>query len=163
MKTPNRLLIPTLLLLLTAVLSPLLTACSPSPPKAPFPPSLPQQLLKLEVFSEALEPVEEDLVWMLLGLEDSALAREQLVRASAFRSTGATCEEVTLLSFVDEASAQAAVQILKLYISSQIEINKDYRPAELPKLKQCLLEQRGTDVLLLVANHYDAARELLAS
>ena len=98
---------------------------------------------------------------MLYGLEDAGLDRERLISAGAARSTCATCEEVALLSFTDEAIVQDAVNILARYLSAQIEINKDYRPAELPKLKQAILEQRGTTVLLLVANDYQATHELL--
>lgn len=148
-----------LILLLTALM--MLTACSPNRTKTPFSPTLPQQLLETDAFSEPLEPLESDLVWMLYGLEDAGLDRERLISAGAARSTGATCEEVALLSFTDEAIVQDAVNILARYLSAQIEINKDYRPAELPKLKQAILEQRGTTVLLLVANDYQATHELL--
>ena len=99
---------------------------------------------------------------MLYGLENFDLTRKQLISASAFHSTGATCEEVALLTFADESGAQTAVSALKHYIAAQIETNKNYRPAELPKLNQAILEQRGTDVLLLVANDYSAAQPLLS-
>lgn len=121
-----------------------------------------RQLLETEAFSEPLEPLEEDLAFVFYGLEDAGLAPEQLVSASIFRSTGATCEEVALFTFSNEAAAQTAANTLEHYITSQIEINKDYRPSELPKLKQTFLERRGTDVLLLVANDYKATYELLA-
>jgi len=121
-----------------------------------------RQLLETEAFSEPLEPLEGDLAFVFYGLEDVGLDPEQLVSASAFRSAGATCEEVALFTFANEAAAQTAANTLDHYLASQIEINKDYRPAELPKLKQAFLERRGTDVLLLVANDYKATYELLA-
>ena len=99
---------------------------------------------------------------MLYGLEDAGLAREQLTDAIVFRSSGATCEEVALLTCADETAAQTAANTLDRYIAAQLEINKDYRPAELPKLKQVFLERRGTTILLLVANDYKATYELLA-
>lgn len=149
-------------LLVTAALALTLTACSPAQPKAPFQSSLPLQLLETEAFSEPLEPLETDLVWVLFGLEDAGLARESLTDAQAFRSTGATCEELALLTFADEASAQTAANALDLYITNQIQINKDYRPAELAKLEKVFLERRGTAVLLMVANDYNATYKLLA-
>lgn len=121
-----------------------------------------RQLLETEAFSEPLEPLEEELAFVFYGLEDAGLAPEQLVSASAFRSAGATCEEVVLFSFADETAAQTAANTLDRYVTSQIEVNKDYRPAELPKLRQAFLERRGTDVLLMVANDYKATYELLA-
>ena len=138
-----------------------LAACSPSPNKAPFPAELTRQLLETEAFSEPLEPLEADLAFMFYGLEDAGLVPEQLVNASAFRSSGATCEEVILFSLSDEASARTAADTLGRYLAAQMESNRDYRPAELPKLKQAVLERRGTDVLLMVANNYDAAHQLL--
>lgn len=121
-----------------------------------------RQLLETEAFSEPLEPLEAELAFVFYGLEDAGLAPEQLISASAFRSAGATCEEVVLFTFADEASAQTAANTLDRYVAAQMEINKDYRPADLPKLKQAFLERRGTDVLLMVANDYEATYELLA-
>ena len=148
-------------LLLTAALMLPLTACSPKEAKPPFPTSLTTQLLETEVFSEELEPLEAELAWMLYGLDATTLTQEQRTGASIFRSTGATCEEIALFTFADEAAAQTAADALDRYLTAQIEINKDYRPAELPKLKQAVLERRGTTVLLLVANDYQATHELL--
>lgn len=102
------------------------------------------------------------MVFLLYGLEEAGLAQEQLVDASAHRSSGATCEEVALLTFADEVTAQTAANALELYVTAQIELNKDYRPGELPKLEQVFLERRGTTVLLMVANDYQATYELLA-
>lgn len=99
---------------------------------------------------------------MLYGLEDAGLTPEQLTDASVYRSSGATCEELALLTFTDEAAAQTAVNALDLYTTAQIRSNKDYRPAEIPKLEKVFMERRGSTVLLLVANNYEAAYELLA-
>lgn len=85
-----------------------------------------------------------------------------MTAAQSYRSTGATCEELSLLTFADEPSAQAAANMLDLYITNQIQTNKDYRPAELPKLKKVFLERRGTAVLLMVANDYETTHELLS-
>jgi hypothetical protein len=109
-----------------------------------------------------LDPLEAELAFVFYGLEDAGLAPEQLVSASVFRSSGATCEELVLFTLADEAAAKTAANTLERYLASQIELNKDYRPAETPKLKQAFLERRGTDVLLMVANDYSAAHELLA-
>lgn len=119
-------------------------------------------LLASDVFSEPLEPLEEDLVWMLYGLEDAGLSREDVTDLRAYRSSGATSEELVILLFTGEAAAQTAASALEHYIADQIQTNKDYRPAEVPKLEQVVLERRGTTVLMMVANDYKAAREILA-
>lgn len=105
--------------------------------------------------------METDIAFLLYGLEEAGLTPEQLMDANVLRSSGATCEEAALLVFSDNASAQTAASALALYITAQIEANKSYRPAELPKLEQTVLECRGNTVLLLVANDYEVAHKLL--
>lgn len=100
---------------------------------------------------------------MLYGLEDAGIAPELLTDLRAYRSAGATCEEVAVFLFSEETAAQAALNTLQFYLDTQIQTNKDYRPAEVPKLEQALLERRDTTVLLLVATNYEAAYELLNS
>ena len=116
-----------------------------------------------DTFSEPLEALEADIAWMLYGLEDADIPPESLTHVRAYRSTGATCEEAAVFLFSDVTAAQTATSALQLYLDTQIQTNKDYRPAEVPKLEQALLERRDTTVLLLVANNYEAAYELLNS
>ena len=99
---------------------------------------------------------------MLYGLDQTTLAPEQLADAETYRSSGATCEEVALLTFADQAATQTAANALDLYIAGQIQANRNYRPAEIPKLEKAFLERRGTTVLLVVANDYEATYDLLA-
>ena len=51
------------------------------------------------------------------------------------------------------------MSVLEDYVASQIEENRDYRPAEVPKLENKWLEQRGSTVLLVVANDLKAAQD----
>ena len=148
-----------LTLMLCLILS--LTSCSPKQSKLPFPQSLPQTLLESDVFSEPLEPLDTELIWMLYGLDMSGLEPEQLTSAAAHRSSGATCEELALLTFTDESAAKTALNTLDLYVTAQILSNKDYRPGEVSKLENAVLEQRGGSVLLLVAADYESAHHLL--
>lgn len=105
--------------------------------------------------------MDADLAWMLYGLEEADLPWESLTGAQSYRSSGATCEELSLLTFTDEASAQTAVNALNLYLTGQIEANRTYRPKEIPKLEHAFLERRGTTVLLMVASDYQATHSLL--
>lgn len=105
--------------------------------------------------------MDEDLAWMLYGLEDAGLSRSDVTDVHAYRSSGATCEELAILLFAGESAAQTAINTLELYIANQIQANKDYRPAEIPKLEQAILEQHGTTVVLVVANNYGVIHELL--
>ncbi|MBE6972789.1 MAG: DUF4358 domain-containing protein [Ruminococcaceae bacterium] len=152
-------LLPLILLL---CLSLTLTSCSLKQNKPPFPQDLPRTLLDSDTFSEPLEQLDADIIQPLYGLDESDLDPEQLTAATVHRSSGATCEELALLTFTDEGAAQTAVNALNLYITAQISSNRDYRPAEIPKLEKAFLEQRGTTVLLLVANDYESAYKLFS-
>ena len=72
---------------------------------------------------------------------------------------GATCEEAAVLIFDSEDHAKAAAETLSGYVQDQIDQNRDYRPAEVPKLENKWLEQRGNTVLLVVANDLKAAQD----
>ena len=148
-------------LLLSLLLIPALTACSRHQSQPPFPTDLPRQLLESDAFSEPLEPLDAEIAWMLYCLDMNGITFEQLTAVDAHGSSGATCEEVALLTFSDETAAQTAVDTLDVYINARILSNKDYRPAEVSKLEHAVLERRGTTVLLLVANNYEAASKLL--
>ena len=139
-----------------------LTACSAvSTPTKPFEPALAAQLTEANVFSEPLEPLDADLIWILYSLEQSGANREDLTDAVGYCSTGATCEQVVVLCFSQKASATSARESLSSYLEGQIQANRNYRPAEVPKLEKAILSQRDNTVLLLVANDYDAAGRLI--
>ncbi len=153
----KRILLPLLALVLA------LSACAqPVSPQEPgFEPAVVEQLLGCGAFSEPIDPLEPDIAWGLYRLSAAGLSREQMTGATAYRSSGATCEELALLTFSDEAAAQTAADALLEYVDDQIAANRDYRPAQLPKLEQARLVCRGTTVLLLVANDYAPAQPLL--
>ena len=106
-----------------------------------------------------LEEVDADTAFWLYRLEDHGLEREDLKECTALRSTGATCEEAAVLVFTSADKAKTAVDALSDYIAGQINENTDYRPAEIPKLENAWISQRGETVLLVVANYLDAAKK----
>jgi len=139
----------------------LLPASCGQPQPEQFDTGLVARLAEGGAFSEDLEELEADVLWMLYRLEQAGLSREQLTQAAALRSAGATCEEAAVLVFDSEQSAQTAVQTLEDYLADQIRSNEDYRPAEIPKLEEGSVEQRGCTVLLLVASDRQAAQEVI--
>lgn len=108
-------------------------------------------LLESGAFSDELEELDCDTAWMLYGLEEAGLTRDQLTHGIIRRSAGATCEELAILIFTDEAAAQSAANALEAYAQAQMDNNRDYRPAELPKLENKVLDQRENTLLFLVA------------
>ena len=54
---------------------------------------------------------------------------------SLWNSSGADCEQLALLIFSDADGAEAAMGAMETYLQNQIDSNRDYRPAEVPKLE----------------------------
>ena len=116
-----------------------------------------QALLDSGAFSEELEELDKDTAFILYRLADYGLDR--LSGAVVLRSAGATCEELAYLVLDSEDSAKAAKGALEDYVQSQIDENVDYRPAEIPKLENAYIDQRGETLLLVVASDIDAAKK----
>lgn len=123
----------------------------------PSPLDIADQLVASRVFSEPLESLDSELAPMIYQL-DSTLVPTEL---RAYRSSGATCEEVAVFVFATQADADAAHTGLKAYLDAQLGICRNYRPAQVPKLEHALLEQRDNVLVLVVANDWTAAAELL--
>lgn len=122
-----------------------------------------QAILESGAFSEELEELDLDTAFLLYKLGDAGLSRENLTDGMCRRSAGATCEELAVLLFDDETAAGSAAQALQTYLEGQIASNTDYRPAEIPKLEGAWVEQRGSTLLLVVANDLQAAKDAAES
>ena len=106
-----------------------------------------------------LEEIDADIAFLLYKLGGYGLEREDLKECTALHSAGASCEEAAVLVFTSADGAKTAVEALGGYITGQIDENTDYRPAEIPKLENAWISQRGETVLLVVANDLDAAKK----
>ena len=150
------------LLCLTAALALSLTACGgdsgSADSKAVWAESHVTDIAAAGAFSEELETLDADTAFLLYRLADYGVERDALEEATVLRSAGATCEEIAVLQFIGEENAALAMDALKDYVQNQIDSNVDYRPAEIPKLENVWLEQRGYTVLMVVANDLDAAK-----
>ena len=123
-----------------------------------------QAMADAGVFSEELETLDADIAFALYHLADYGLTLKDLTDAAVLRSAGATCEEGAVLLFDVEDwqdKVERAEQALEDYIQSQIDTNVDYRPEEVPKLENAVIEARGNRVVLVVANDVQTAKDLL--
>ena len=118
-------------------------------------------LVEAGAFSEELEELDGDTAFMLYKLADYDLEREDLKDCAVLRSAGATCEEAAVLVFTSADKAKTANGALEDYVQGQIEANTDYRPAEIPKLEEALVDVRGETLLLAVANDREAVEQTL--
>lgn len=120
-----------------------------------------QAMADAGAFSEELEELDADIAFALYKLADYGLVREDLTDCAVLRSAGATCEEAAVLVLSDNQKAKSAGKALFAYIDQQIEANEDYRPAEIPKLKDAYINTWGNTVLMAVASDMDAAKTAL--
>ena len=145
------------LLCLAAALCLLLGACSApadSGSTAFDPEAATQAVLDSGAFSVELTELDAALLYDFsgYGLDSSTLTASKAYSASGF------AEQVSVTVWKDEAAAQAAVDMFKTYLEDMAATYKDYAPAEVPKLENAVLEQRGSSVLLAVANDAGAAK-----
>lgn len=133
-------------LILAAALALGLTACGGE--KEPFDPEeTTAALLGTQgVFSEELERLDTTI-----ALAQYGLGGYLDVEVAAYRSTGATAEEVAVVRFGAEEDAKDYETKAAAYLEEQREANVDYRPQEMPKLDKAVAERRKNTVLILVA------------
>lgn len=149
-----------LMLLLTLLLA--LAGCGKPVEVAGFDPApTVQALADAGAFSEELEPLDADTAFALYHLGDVGLSREDLADSAVLRSAGASCEEGAVLVLADSGKADQALGALQDYVNQQIEANRDYRPDDIPKLENAILERRENTVLLVVAYDLEAANGAL--
>ena len=138
-----------------------LISCGSKDSSAAYTKEQAQQIMDGGVFSEQLEDLDLDTAWFLYQLAGAGLSRDQLTDGVVHRSSGGTCEELALLIFQDADAAKTAKTALETYLQDQIEENKNYRPAEIPKLEDPFLEQAGDSVLLVVSGNTDTVKSIL--
>lgn len=150
-----------LTIMLALALSLGMTACG-GKDSGDYKPADVQAMAEAGAFSETLEELDTDTAFSALyRLESYGLAREDLKDCAVLRSAGATCEEGAVLVLDSEAHAKDAQKALEDYVQGQIEANTDYRPAEIPKLEEALVDVRGETLLLAVANDREAVEQTL--
>ena len=142
---------------LTALLLMLLCACTPVK-ATPYSTELADKLVANGAFSEPLEPLDREMAEYIYRLDGSSSALTDL---RCYRSAGATCEEVAVLIFSNEAAAKQATAELSDYVAEQVETSRTYRPAEVPKLEKAWVSQRDNTILLLVAANRTVAENLI--
>lgn len=136
------------------------TACEKEPePEVAFPAQVTTQtLLESGAFSEELEELDPEIAVMLFWLPGDAAQYEG---SKVYCSTGATAETAAVISVRDEAQVSAVEEALKAWVDSQIEAEQDYRPVEVPKLENALIEARANSVLLVVAADREKAEKAI--
>lgn len=123
---------------------------------AAFSPDDAKALLDSGAFSEALESIDRETACALYGIDEATVTG-----AAVYGSTGTTAEELAIFTLQDEEAAKAALTALGYRVEDRKEAMADYIPGEVVKLDKAVLEQRGTSVLLVIANDYAPVEERL--
>ena len=147
-----------LTILLTALALVVLAACGGKDP-APAgydPETTSKALLESGAFEQELSRLDADMVSAYLGLEDEPEA------AAVYTSMEGGYEELAILTMADEAAA-AAKTAVEAHVTAQTETETEvqYKPEDLPKLKDAVIRQAGNTVVLVVAADYDAVSAVL--
>ena len=92
-----------------------------------------------------------------LGLEDAPTA------AAVYTSLEGGYEELAVLTMADEEAAAAAKTAVEAHVAAQTDTETEvqYKPEDLPKLKDAVVRQAGNTVVLVVAADYDAVSAVL--
>lgn len=140
----------------------LLSGCGTAEPEKE--PSFPatvttQALLDSGAFSEQLEELELEIAVMMFWLDGETADYEG---SKVYYSTGATSEVAAVIALRDAGQAETVETALNNWVESQIEAERNYRPAEVEKLEHAIVEARGSSVLLAVAADWEKAEAAIA-
>lgn len=142
---------------LTAVLAALviLTAgCGGDKAKEIDAKALAGSLLSEVTYEDELQELSEQMAAMQFDTEDG-------VKIYLYMGGGATTEEVAVFEAPDEEAAKKQLDHVKDFVDDQIETERDYRPEEVKRLEDAVLEQRGKYVILCVSADSDKAKEII--
>lgn len=146
------------ILTLAGLMCAALCACAEKEKPAFAPEGTVEALLEAPgVFSEELERLDDAILEGFYGITED----DGVVLEVGYCSTGATAEEVAVLFFEGVKEAQAFEEKALAHIDYQKEANESYRPQEMPKLEEAIVERRGESILILVCDDPEAARAVL--
>lgn len=115
-------------------------------------------LLSQNEYEDQLSPISENAFYALYGIDpDNDYLDEFLV----YVSTGATAEEIAILTATEKSEIKVLVEAVNERIESQIEGFENYIPKEIDKLKHPVLVTEGKYVILCISNNNEKANKLI--
>lgn len=137
----------------------LLASCGGRTASEPYNPAETAELLQNSgAFSDVLEALDQETAAAYYGLEEDTIQD-----CAVYTSLSLGAEELAVFAFSDSSSAEDALELLRAHVDSQKAVLKDYRPDDISKLDNAILEQRENSVLLVVAADASAAQCALDS
>ena len=112
-------------------------------------------LAKIE-FGDIMTEVDDDAAEILYSLY--GLTENDYDDLCVYMSTGATAEEIAVISVENEDQAAKVGAVLVDRIDAQIKSYENYAPDEVEKLSNAIVEQVDDVVILIVCEDYEQYR-----
>ncbi|MDO4482667.1 MAG: DUF4358 domain-containing protein [Bacillota bacterium] len=107
-------------------------------------------------FKDFMDTVDSEILYKVYGLDGSGLSD-----ACAYFSTGATAEEITVLTSDDREGADKAEEACRRRIEIQKEGFENYVPEELVKLNSPVIKREGNTVIMVICDNSASAEEAI--
>jgi len=107
-------------------------------------------------FKDQMSMLKQDTAVKLYGIDSG-----DVTKAAVYESTGATAEEVAAFEAKDEQAAGRVKEKAQQRIEDQKSGFQDYQPAEMAKLKNPVLVEKGKYVILCVSDDNETAKKTI--
>lgn len=111
-------------------------------------------LFELDIYEDILTQADKDVALVIYGIEN-----EWVSDCCVYFSTTATAEEIAVFTAADKTAADEIYKCLSSRVEGQKALYKTYRPAEVTKLDNCVLLQKGVTVILCVSADSAASQQ----
>lgn len=118
--------------------------------------ALAQELLSNVSFVEALSPISENIAASTYNL-----AENEVLNGAVYVTGGATAEEIAVFELPDSDSAQVFTEKLRERVETKKADFETYRPDEMAKLNNPVIEVKGSLAILCISNDNSAAEEVI--
>lgn len=136
----------------------LITGCSTKSDKEVSIKSLADELKTKITYEDELSEIDKDAAVQIYNLDAIDIAD-----CIAYISTGATPEEIVVISTNNATDALKVEELLKRRVEEQKESFRDYEPDELKKLDDAVVEEEGNTVVLSISKEEEKAEDIIDS
>lgn len=113
-------------------------------------------LISAVKFKDQMSVLKQDTAVKLYGIDSG-----DVTKAAVYESTGATAEEVAAFEAKDEQAAGRVKEKAEQRVEDQKSGFQDYQPAEMAKLKNPVLVEKGKYVVLCVSDDNETAKKTI--
>ncbi|MBE7042967.1 MAG: DUF4358 domain-containing protein [Ruminococcaceae bacterium] len=107
-------------------------------------------------FSDNMGEIGSAMLYKTHGLDPEIMAN-----AAGFIGGGATAEEIAIFEVKEKRDAVPVKQLLEEYVQTRKASFETYLPTEVPKLEHPFLFQKGKLIVLVIADDYSQAEEII--